>query len=89
MGIRRIIQQQGRSIQTPLGNGNIKAAQYQESSHVGGLCNNYSMMVERISLKNEMLSQITKRVEKNLQYLGEVTFNHILRENNCIVDMLI
>jgi len=43
-------------------------------------------MVERRSLKNQIQSQMIKRVEKNLQYLGEVTFNHILRENNGTTD---
>lgn len=43
MGIRRIIQQQGRSIWPPLGNKNIKAVRYEESSHIWGLCNNYSI----------------------------------------------
>ena len=44
-------------------------------------------MVERSRFKNQTLNQIIKRVEKNLQYLGDVTFNHILRENNGTVDI--
>jgi len=44
-------------------------------------------MVESRSPKNKALRQITKRVGKKLQFLGEVTFKHILRENNRIADM--
>ena len=44
-------------------------------------------MVESRGPKNKALRQITKRVGKNLQFLGEVTFKHILRENNHTADM--
>lgn len=43
-------------------------------------------MVGRSNPTNKALSQIIRRIKKNLINMGKVSFKHILRENNKIAD---
>lgn len=60
---------------------------YEEPIHNGGFDNNYWIDDGEKKPQEPDFESNNQKGGKNIQYLGEVTFNHILRENNGTADM--